>query len=109
MSKKSPLQQVKEQFGSKKALADQLIPVIDRLRADESDADFQRRIQSASNKQLLRLFAVEQSVKDKFGSKDALIDAIVQAKFGKENADFRQALTKQSKARLLDLHRQTAG
>ena len=109
MSKKSPLQQVKEQFGTKKALADQLIPVIDRLNPNESDADFARRIQAASNKQLLRLHAVEQTVKERFGSRDALIDAIVQAKFGKANADYRQSLTKYTKVRLLDLHRQIAG
>lgn len=109
MSKKSPLQQVKEQFGSKKALADQLIPVLDRTRAGESDEDFARRIQAASNKQLLRMFAVEKAVKDQFGSRDGLIDAIVKAKFGKENADYRNALAKNTKARLLDLHRQIAG
>lgn len=109
MSKKSPLQLVKEQFGTKQALADKLIPVVDRLRADESDEDFARRIRAASNKQLLRLLAVEEAVKTRFGSRDALIDAIVQAKFGTANVDYRNALTKYSKVRLLDLHRQIAG
>lgn len=107
--KKTPLQQVKEQFGSKEALAKKLIPLLDR-REDEDAEEFERRVATASNKQLLRLWASEEAVKTRFGSKDKLVDAIVKARFdGKDNADYRAKITNYSKTRLLDLHRQVVG
>jgi len=107
--KKSPLQQVRDQFGSKKELVERLLPLVDRLQADESDAEFARRLGTASNKQLLRMWNVASTVKEKFGSRDALIDAVVKAKFGKENNDYRDALGRLTNARLIDLHRQLKG
>lgn len=107
--KKSPLQQVRDQFGSKQELVERLLPLVDRLQADEGDAEFARRLGTASNKQLLRMWAVEAAVKEKFGSRDGLLDAVVKAKFGKENSEYRTALTRLTKARLLDLHRQLQG
>lgn len=107
--KKSPLQQVRDQFGSKQELVQRLLPLVDRLVDGESDEEFARRLGTASNKQLLRMWTVESAVKEQFGSRDALIDAVVKAKFGKENNDYRTALTQLTKARLLDLHRQSKG
>lgn len=107
--KKSPLQQVREQFGSKEALVEKLLPLVDRFDSEESDAEFAHRLGTASNKQLLRMWKTEALVKDQFGSRDALLDAVVQAKFGKENPDYRTALSRLSKARLVDLHRQLKG
>ncbi len=107
--KKSPLQRVKAEFGSKDALAGKLIPLLDRSE-DEDSADFERRIKTASNKQLLRLWAAEEKVKADFGSKDKLIDAIVKGRFdGKDNADYRTKISGYAKTRLLDLHRQVTG
>lgn len=107
--KKSPLQLVKDEFGSKAALADKLIPLLDRPE-DESADEFARRIKTASNKQLLRLWKAEEAVKSRFGSKDALVDAIVKGRFdGKDNADYRTKISGYAKTRLLDLHRQVTG
>lgn len=107
--KKTPLQQVKEQFGSKDALAKKLVALLDKPE-DEDQADFERRIETASNKQLLRLWSAEQAVKSRFGSKDKLIDAVVRARFdGNDNADYRAKVSTYSKTRLLDLHRQVTG
>jgi|SRR5690625_288234 len=107
--KKSPLQQVRDQFGSKEALVEKLLPLVDRFDSEESDEEFARRLGTASNKQLLRMWNTETLVKEKFGSRDALLDAVVKAKFGKENPDYRTALSRLSKARLVDLHRQLNG
>lgn len=107
--KKSPLQQVRDAFGTKESLVERLLPVVDRLVEGETDEDFARRLGNASNKQLLRMWKLETSVKDQFGTRDAMIDAIVHAKFGKTNADYRASLARLTKARLLDLHRQIAG
>ena len=100
---KSPLTQVREQFGSKKELAAKLLTLLDR-HDGETESEFAARIQGASNKQLLRLQAVEEKVKSAFGGKDALVDAIVALKFGKPNADYKAKLSTFTKAKLLDLH-----
>lgn len=107
--KKSPLQQVRDQFGSKEALVEKLLPLVDRFDKDETDEEFAHRLGTASNKQLLRMWKTEALVKEKFGSRDALIDNIVQAKFGRDNPDYGTALGRLTKARLLDLHRQYQG
>jgi hypothetical protein len=100
---KSPLAKVREQFGSKKDLATKLLPLLDRPDG-ETEAEFADRIGRASNKQLLRLWTVEERVRASFGTKDALAEAIVTLKFGKANADYKAKLLTYSKARLLDLH-----
>ncbi len=102
--KKSPLAQVKEEFGSKQELVSRLKPLLERNEG-ESDEAFDLRINTTSNRKLLRLWATEHAVKDGFGSREKLVDAIVQLKFGKSNADFAARLGTYSKARLLDLHR----
>lgn len=101
--KKSPLQLVKDAHGSKAALAEKLLSLLDR-REGESDEAFAHRIRTASNKQLARLWNTEQRVKSEFGSKDALAEAVVQATFGAANADYKRKLLTYTKARLLDLH-----
>jgi|ETNmetMinimDraft_30_1059905.scaffolds.fasta_scaffold130780_1 hypothetical protein len=102
--KKTPVQRVREEFGSKEQLASKLIGVLDR-REDEDQEEFERRIKTASNRQLLRLWKAEEDVKAQFGSKDGLVDAIVSLKFvGKDNADYRAKVTRYAKTRLLDLH-----
>ena len=106
--KKTPLQLVKDEFGSKEALANKLLSVLDRP-ADEDQDEFERRIRTASNKKLLRLWKAEAAVKDQFGSKDKLIEAIVKAKFNGANSDYAARIAKYTKTRLLDMHRQVAG
>lgn len=105
--KKTPLQVVKEEHGGKVALADKLIPMLDR-REDEDDEEFTRRIRTASNKKLLRLWTAEQRVKSDFGSKEGLVDKIVELKFGRSNDAYRAKIARFAKTRLLDLHDQLA-
>lgn len=106
--KKTPLQQVKEEHGTKVALAEKLLGLLDKPE-DESDADFAMRIRTASNKQLLRLWEAEQRVKSEFGSKSALIDAIVKGRFhGNDHAEYRAKISRFTTTRLLDLHRDSA-
>ena len=100
--KKSPLAEVRDQFGSKEALADKLIPVLDRPEG-EDEADFKRRIRTASNRQLLRLWKAEEAVKA-LGGKKKLVDEIVQLKFGRANAEYGAKITRFMNTRLLDLH-----
>jgi hypothetical protein len=96
---------VKSQHGTKAQLAEKLVGLLDRHEG-ESDDELRTRIGRASNKQLLRLWAAEQKVKEAHGSKDKLVDAIVSLKFPgpKGNADFRAKLASYTKTHLLDLH-----
>ena len=107
--KKTPLQQVKDEFGSKEALAKKLVAVLDP-HEEEEHGEFERRIRTSSNKKLLRLWRAEEALQAGFGSKDALLDAIVKARFdGHANADYRTKIATYATTRLLDLHRQSGG
>ena len=101
----TPLHTVKDKFGSKEALVDKLVPLLDR-REDESDAEFKERLLRVSNRKLLRLLDRVESVRDRFGSRDKLVDSIIELKGVKgQNADDqRRSLTGQGTGRLLSAH-----
>lgn len=104
----SPLQKVAKQFGSRAALVDQLVPLVDR-GADDSDQSVRSRLMGLSNTRLLRLWNVEQKVREQFGSKDALLDKLIEARkaAGHSSLDaVREKLSGYTKARLLDMTRQ---
>ena len=103
MAKQTPLQEVKERFGSKTTLADKLIDVLECDEGVEKD-EFERRVRTASNKQLLRLHEVHETVSKGFGSKEGLVKAIVDKRFPKGN-DNQAKLLSQRPTRLLDLYR----
>ena len=100
------MQEVKERFGSKDELANKLIPLLERPEDLDQD-EFELSIRSASNKQLLRLHAVHETVKRRFGSKEGLVDTIVAHKFPKGNQPYRDKLMKVRATRLLDLYSST--
>ena len=104
MAKLTPVQEVRERFGSKEALAQKLLKVLDKGE-DLDDAEFERRILTASNKQLLRLHEVHEILTGRFGSKESLVDAIVKLKFPEGNSPYRDKLMTLRATRLLDLHR----
>ncbi|TVR01223.1 MAG: hypothetical protein EA398_10310 [Deltaproteobacteria bacterium] len=101
--RKSPLMKVKEQFGSKEALAGKLAPLL-RRPEDEPEEEFERRLRTTSNRKLLRLWEAEERTKA-LGGRDAVIDFIMKAKFGERpEAAFRTRLEGYANTRLLDLH-----
>ncbi|MBN1944074.1 MAG: hypothetical protein JW797_00305 [Bradymonadales bacterium] len=104
MVKLTPVQVVRQRFGSKAELSKLLLPLVDRDDGME-EAEFERRIKTASNRQLLRMYQVTQKIKRRFGSKEGLVDAIVRIKFPNGNADYRAKLLRQRQTRLLDLYR----
>lgn len=108
MAKLSPAQEVKQRFGSKEKLAEQLIPIVDR-DDDVDDVEFERRIKTASNRQLLRLHRTHEIVTERFGSKEKLVDALVTSKFPKGNEPYRAKLLALRPTRLLDMYRSAAG
>ena len=103
MVKLTPVEEVRERFGSKEELAKKVMKVVEK-DDDVDDDEFERQILSASNRQLLRLFEVHEIVKGRFGSKEKLVDAIVKLKFSEGNAPYRDKLLTLRSTRLLDLH-----
>jgi len=105
----SPLQIVKDKFGGRAKLVDQLVSSVDKAHGDENDAAVKSRLMGLSNAKLLRLHGVEQKVREKFGDRAKLITAVVDArkKAGLSVDDaFKGTLTGATKGRLLDLTRQ---
>ncbi len=105
--KKSPLAQVKEQFGSKEKLVDALIKlpasVIERSADEGEDKDaFRNRLLVASNTKLLRLLSVGKKVSERWGSKDKLVDAILDLRRASKDKDYRSKLSTLSIGKLFD-------
>lgn len=105
MSQKSPLAVVNETFGAKDKLVDKLVGLLDR--GDESKDDLRKRLSSAANTKLLHLHRVATEVKDRYGSRDALVSHIVKALGRGKDKPFIERLAAYSDARLVDLARAT--
>ena len=105
--KKSPLVQVKERFGSK----DQLVEAVENLATDELWIDRYNEtkgLESVSNAKLLRLHAVLSEAREKFGSRDRLVAAILQLEKRSKDTGLEKRLQSFPVPRLMDLHRAAA-
>ena len=102
MSKPTPKQKVESKFGTRADLVSAIIGLIG------DDGDTRSRLMSTTNKKLLRIHEVATIVKDRFGGKSDLIDAIEKLQFanGKANAGWREKMDGYTVKRLLDHHRQ---
>lgn len=110
--KKSPMQQVKDNFGDRASLVDELVKSVDKQRGDSSSDDVKSRLMGLSNAKLLRLYRVEQVVRESYGDRDKLEQAIVEARTtaGMTAADnFKAKLATYSKARLVDMTNMRVG
>lgn len=106
MPAKSPMAVVKEKFGGKDKLVDQLVGLLDAPGAEgegESKDDLRKRLLGAANKKLLHLHAVASTVKDKYGSRDKLVQAAATALGRTKDKDYVAKLGTLSTPRLLDL------
>lgn len=102
---KSPLALVKEKFGDKNNLVAAVEPLakdaslwVDRVNDDKGLAH-------VSNAKLLRLHAVLSEVKERFGSRAKLIDAICEVEKRAKDQGFRSRLEKYPAPRLLDAYK----
>lgn len=111
MPKASPHQIVTEKFGGRSKLVDELAKSIDSLGDDDANTT-RSRLMGLSNKKLLRLYGVEQKVRERFGDRAKLVQHIIDARKGAgHTADdaFQEKLKNYSKAQLLDMTRQGYG
>ncbi len=106
MAKMTPMQEVKERFGSKEELAKLLYGKMARPFEDESDDDFQRRIRTASNTKLLRLYTAHEKVEKDFSDKAGLVDAIMKLRYADAtpSLQYKQKIEGFRITRLLDMH-----
>jgi hypothetical protein len=104
MMKKTPLSQVKERFGSKQ----KLIEAIEKLATDELWIDRYNELkglQSVSNTKLLRLFDRLSEAKERFGSREQLIEAIAEVEKRVKDEGYKTGLNRYPVPRLLDRYR----
>ncbi|MBQ9395399.1 MAG: hypothetical protein IJU23_07775 [Proteobacteria bacterium] len=103
--KLSPLAEVKEKFGSRAELIKLVSGKIERPEG-MSDEAFEKKVRTISNRKLLKLNAAHEEMMKSFGSKEALVDAIVALVCkGKVDAPYRAKLLTRRVAQLLDLHK----
>ncbi|MEM7674490.1 MAG: hypothetical protein AAF449_00650 [Myxococcota bacterium] len=110
--KKTPMQQVKDNFGDRQSLVNELAKLVDRHHGDSSDSQVKSRLMGLSNAKLLRLYRVEQIVRERYGDRSALESAIVDArvKAGLTADDnFKKKLASYSKAQLVDMTNMRVG
>lgn len=106
----TPHQSVKKNFESRGKLVDQLVGMVDKQHGDSSNEQVKARLMGLPNKKLLRLYQVEQKVREKFGSREKMVEHIVSArkKAGlSADAAFKAILDGYTKARLLDMTKMT--
>ena len=103
--KLSPLAEVKEKFGSRDELIKVVMGKIERPDG-MSDAAFEKKVRTISNRKLLKLNAAHEDMMKRFGSKDALVDAIIAIECPKKVDTVRRAhLMTLRIAQLLDRHK----
>ena len=100
MSKSSPLQNVKQQFGSKEQLIGKIIDLL-TPGDGESREDFSKRLKYVANAKLLRLAQVGEKIKS-LGGRAALVAKIAELRGQAKDKDFVASLGKLSLPRLLD-------
>jgi hypothetical protein len=104
MSKKSPLQRTKDEFGSKEKLVDKLVSVLASIaKSDEDKEDLKGRLLAASNKKLLKLMEMGSTVKEKYGSVEKLAEAAAKALGRAKDAPYVAKLQALSPSKLLEL------
>src|SRR4051812_31334616 len=101
--KKSPVTVVKERFESKAKLVEAVQKLatadlwVERLNADKGLA-------KVSNQKLVKLHDALSDAKQRFGSRDKLISAILELKKRTKDANYSAGLQKVALPQLLDLH-----
>lgn len=102
--KKTPLQIVKERFGEKAKLIEALRKFtnedlwVNRLNAEKG-------LEHVSNAKLLRLHDTFSAVKEQFGNRFKLIDAVLEAENRSKDEGYRERLERYPVPRLWDLYK----
>jgi hypothetical protein len=107
MATKTPLALVKETFGDKS----KLVEAVEKLTSEDlwvARTNENKGLAHVSNAKLLRLHATFAQVKKEFGTRDKLIDAILDLQKRSKDTSLRQKLAAWPVPRLYDTYRSTA-
>jgi hypothetical protein len=107
MAANDPLALVKEKFGDKA----KLVESIEKLTGEDlwvSRTNKNKGLAHVSNAKLLRLHSVFTEVKEKFGTREKLIDAILELEKRSKDAGMRQRLSAWPVPRLFDAYKSAA-
>jgi len=102
MAQSTPLQIVKEKFGSKDKLVETLIGLLETAEG-ESKEEFSERLKRVANAKLLHLHAVGEKVKG-LGGKEAVAKKVAEFMGHAKDQDFVTKLGTRSMSSLLDMH-----
>jgi len=105
MARKAPLAIVKERFGDKAKLVEAIKGFTSEdlwLGRTSSDRGGDKGLDHVSNAKLLRLHATFSEVKEKFGSREKLIDAILTSENRSKDAGYKKRLEAYPVPRLYD-------
>jgi hypothetical protein len=104
MATKTPLALVKETFGDKS----KLVQAVEKFTGEDlwvSRTNEDKGLAHVSNAKLLRLHATFSQVKEKFGTRDKLIEAILDLEGRSKDAGLRQRLSMWPVPRLFDTYK----
>ncbi|MGO9833377.1 MAG: hypothetical protein ACLP1X_04105, partial [Polyangiaceae bacterium] len=107
MASKTPLTLVKEKFGDKA----KLVAAVEKFTGDDlwvARTNKDKGLAHVSNAKLLRLHATFTEVKAKFGTREKLIDAILEQQKRTKDAGMRQRLMAWPVPRLYDTYKSAA-
>lgn len=101
MAKKTPLQIVKEQYGSKDALVDKVASLVEAEEGESAD-EHKKRLKYVSNSKLLHLVQLAEAAEG-FGGRDGMVTKILELKGQPKDHEYADKLKKQTLGRLVDL------
>lgn len=102
MAKQTPLQIVKDQYGSKDKLVAAAAKLLETPEGEDQD-DWLERLSLVSNRKLLHLVDVGERAK-KLGGRDKVVAAVADLSGKAKDKDYVAKLGGLSLSRLLDLH-----
>lgn len=104
---KSPMAQVKEKFGDKS----KLVAEVEKFTSEDlwvARTNKDKGLAHVSNAKLLRLHRIFSEVKEKFGTRDKLVAAILELTKRGRDEGYKTALAKYPVPRLYDMYKSTA-
>lgn len=101
MAKQTPLQIVKDRYGSKDKLIEAVTAVVEPHEGESAD-DHKKRLKHVSNAKLLHLLAMAEKAKA-LGGRDGMVGKILELKGQPKDDEYRTRLQRMSLARLVDL------
>src|SRR3954462_10644710 len=99
MPTKSPLEEVNDKFGGKDKLVEKLVGL---LESDEPKEELRKRLLAVANRKLLRLHGVASLVKEKYGSREKLLEQLATSTGRAKDKDYKTRLESFTTPRLVD-------